>query len=79
MLLGNNLFEAFKEDVSKPVIVVTMYADTFRRQFLDTPGKLLRHAGKLISKVPKKTFERLQDECVQNMRNEDFPHLKTAF
>ena len=36
MLLGNNLFEAFKEDVSKPVIAVTMYADTFLRQFLDT-------------------------------------------
>ncbi len=60
MLLGNNLFEAFKEDVSKPVIAVTMYADTFRRQFLDTAGKLLRHAGKLILKIPKTTFERLQ-------------------
>ena len=31
MLVGNNLFEVFKEDVSKPVIAVTMYADTFRR------------------------------------------------
>jgi hypothetical protein len=60
MLLGKNLFEAFKEDVSKPVIAVTMYADTFRRQFLDTAGKLLRHAGKLILKVPKTTFEHLQ-------------------
>ena len=60
MLLGNNLFEAFKEDVSKPVIAVTMYADTFRRQFLDTAGKLVRHAGKLILKIPKTTFERLQ-------------------
>ena len=60
MLVGNNLFEAFKEDVSKPVIAVTVYADTFRRQFLDTADKLLRHSGKLILKVPKTTFERLQ-------------------
>ncbi len=60
MLVGNNFFEAFKEDVSKPVIAVTIYADTFQRQFLDTAGKLLRHAGKLILKIPKTTFERLQ-------------------
>ncbi len=60
MLVGNNLFEAFKEDVSEPVISISVYADTFRRQFLDTAGKLLRHAGKLILKVPKTTFERLQ-------------------
>ena len=52
MLLGNNLFEAFKEDVTAPVIPITVYADTFRRQFLDTAGKLARHAGKLIMKVP---------------------------
>ena len=31
MLLGNNLFEAFKEDVTAPVIPVTVYADTLRR------------------------------------------------
>jgi len=60
MLLGNNLFEAFKEDVSAPVITVTVYADTFWRQFLDTAGKLTRHAGKLIMKVPKASFERLR-------------------
>lgn len=60
LLLGNNLFEAFKEDVCAPVIPVVVYAVTFRRLFLDTAGKLIRHAGKLILKVPKTTFERLQ-------------------
>ena len=60
MLLGNNLFEAFKEDVTAPVIPVTVYDDTFRSQFLDMAGKFIRHAGKLIMKVPKTTFERLQ-------------------
>ena len=45
MLLGNNLFEAFKEDVTAPVIPVTVYADTFRRQFIDMAGKFIRHAG----------------------------------
>lgn len=60
MLVGNNLFEAFKEDVSEPVFSISVYADTFRRQFLDTAGRLVRHARKLILKLPKTSLERLQ-------------------
>ena len=59
MVLANNLFEAFKEDVTESVIPVSVYADTFRRQFIDTAGKLVRHAGKLVMKVPKVDFDRL--------------------
>ena len=60
MLLGNNLFEAFKEDVTDAVISVSVYADTFRRQFVDTAAKIVRHAGKLIMKVPEADFVRLK-------------------
>ena len=60
MCVSHNLFEAFKEDVSAPVISVSAYADTFRRQLIDTAGKIVRHAGKMIMKVPRATFERLQ-------------------
>ena len=60
MLLGNNLFESFKEDVTEAVIPVSVYADTFRRQFIKTAGKMVRHAGKLTMKVPRAAFERLQ-------------------
>lgn len=60
MCLSHNLFESFKEDVTAPVIPVTVYADTFRRQFIDTAGKVVRHAGKLMMKVPRAIFERLQ-------------------
>ena len=60
MCVSHNLFEAFKEDVSAPVISVSVYADTIRRQLIDTAGKIVRHAGKLIMKVPRATFERLQ-------------------
>ena len=38
MLLGNNLFEAFKEGVCGLLIAATIYAGTFRRQFLETAG-----------------------------------------
>jgi len=60
MCVSHNLFEAFKEDVSAPVISVSVYADTIRRQLIDTAGKIVRHAGKLIMKVPRATYERLQ-------------------
>jgi len=60
MCVSHNLFEAFKEDVSAPVISVSAYADTFRRQLIDTAGKIVRHAGKLIMKVPRTSFKRLQ-------------------
>jgi hypothetical protein len=60
MLLGNNLFEAFKEDVTEAIIPVSVYADTFRRKFIDTAGKLVFHSGKLVMKVPMVDFVRLQ-------------------
>ncbi len=60
MVLGNNLFEAFKEDVTEAVIPVSVYADTFRRRFIDTAGKLVRHAGKLVLKVSKVDMMRLR-------------------
>lgn len=72
MLMSNNLFETFKEDVAKLVMMVTIYADTFRRQFLDTAGKLVRHSGKVVLKVPRASFNRLQmgvlfERCQQGL------------
>jgi hypothetical protein len=62
MVLGNNLFEAFKEDVTEAVIPVSVYADTFRRKFIDTAGRVVSHAHKLVMKVPAVDFVRLQFE-----------------
>ena len=70
MLLGNNLFESFKEDVTEAVIPVSVYADTFRRRFIKTAGKIVRHAGKLSMKVPRAVFERLQlDRLFERCQN----------
>ncbi|MAE18450.1 hypothetical protein CMK12_05875 [Candidatus Poribacteria bacterium] len=57
--MGNDLFEALKEDVCGLVIEVTAYAGT-RRQFLETAGQLVQHGRQLMLKVAKTTFERLQ-------------------
>lgn len=60
MLLSNNVFESFKIDVSGSVIPITVYADTFRRQFIDTAAKIVRDGKKLIMKVPTACLKRLQ-------------------
>jgi len=57
--VGNDLFEALKEDVCGLVIEVTAYVGT-RRQFLETAGQLVQHGRQLMLKVAKTTFERLQ-------------------
>lgn len=70
MLVGHFLLESFKEDVISPVIPVSAYADTVRRQFIDIAGKIVSHSGKIILKVASACFQRLQlsnllDRCCQ--------------
>lgn len=70
MLVGHFLFESFKEDVISPVIPVSAYADTVRRQFIDIAGKIVSHSGRIILKVAAACFKRLQlsnllDRCSQ--------------
>ena len=51
MLLGNDLFESFKVDVSASVISTSVYADTFRRKFIDTSAKIVRNGNKLMRRL----------------------------
>jgi hypothetical protein len=60
MLLGNNLFDSFKEDVSESVNVVSVYANTFRCQFIDIAGNIVERKGRAILEVPKAIIARLQ-------------------
>jgi hypothetical protein len=76
MVLGNNLFEAFKEDVTEAVIPVSAYADTFRRRFIDTAGKLVRHAGKLVMKVNKVDYARLKFDQLYEKCRVGLPQLE---
>jgi len=70
MLVGHFLFESFKEDVISPVVSISAYADTVRRQFIDIAGKIVSHSGKIILKVASSCFQRLRlpellDRCNQ--------------
>lgn len=59
-LLAFMLFEAFKADVSDPVVPETSYATTFRRRFLDIAGKIVSHAGQSVLKVTQATLDHLR-------------------
>lgn len=59
-LLAFFLFEAFKEDVCAPVIKPTAFATTLRRKVIDVAAKIIRHAGRVILKVPQAAWQHLR-------------------
>lgn len=59
-VLTLSLFESFKADISHDVIPITAYANTFRRQFLDTAGKMVFHAGALVLKVSRRAWKMMR-------------------
>ena len=59
MLLAFFLFETFKEDVTAPVIPLTAYATTVRRQLLDFAGKITMHSRQVVLRVMQATMDRL--------------------
>ena len=70
MLLGFFLFEAFNEDVTRPILPVTVYPTTLRRQVVDLAGKIVSHAGKTILKVTATAMTQLRfkdiwDSCLR--------------
>ena len=60
MVTGFFLFEAFKHDVCQPVVPVTAYATTVRRQLLDVAGKIVRSSGRVTLKVTAAVWDRLK-------------------
>lgn len=59
MLLSFFLYESFKEDVCAPAIDINAYPTTFRRKIVDIAVKIVRHAGKIILKVPEAIWNHL--------------------
>jgi hypothetical protein len=62
MMLSFVLFELFKKRVCAPVIQITAYASSLRRRLIDIAAKIVRHAGRLILKVPRAVYEQLNFE-----------------
>jgi len=64
MLTAFFLYECFKQDVCRGVVPVACYATTLRRRILDIAGKIVRHAGRILLKVTKSTWEHLRMETL---------------
>ena len=56
MIIAFFLHEAFKLDVCSPVVKISAYATTVRRQLIDIAAKVTRHSGMIILKVTRATF-----------------------
>ena len=59
MIIAFFLYEAFKLDVCSPVVKVSAYATTVRRQVIDIAAKVVRHSGKITLKVTRAAFQAL--------------------
>jgi hypothetical protein len=59
MLLAFFLFEAFKEDVSTPVVPVSAFPTTLRRRLVDVAAKVVSHSGRMVLKLTKPNLESL--------------------
>jgi len=59
-LIAFALFEAFKADVTDPIVAITAYPTTLRRALVDVAGKIVSHGGRVVMKVTGAVLERLQ-------------------
>ena len=69
ILLAFNLMEAFKRDVTKESICPDVYPATFRRMFLDIAGKIVATGRRVILKVPRAVWERLDLQKIWERAN----------
>lgn len=60
MLIAFNLFELFKQGCDQLLETSAMYPPTYRRNFIDIAGKIVRHAGKTILKTTVSHYSRLE-------------------
>ncbi len=72
MLVSFNLFEAFKENVSKDIIPKVCYATTFRRKIIDIAAKIAHTGGKIIFRVTEDTQKALNVTMFWDLCNKPF-------
>jgi hypothetical protein len=69
MILAFNLMEAFKRDVTKESISPDVYPTAFRRTFLDIAGKIVATGHRVILKVTRAVWERLNLQKIWDQAN----------
>lgn len=59
MLIALNAYEAFKRDVCEGIVPARIYPTTFRRRVIDVAGKVVRTGRRVILKVARAAWDRL--------------------
>jgi len=59
MVIAYNLFEAFTVEVASGIIDINSYAMTVRRRFIDKSREIICKSGKIILKVSRFIYDRL--------------------
>lgn len=57
LVISHFIFETYKRDVTKDVIAVTSYPNTFRRKVIDFAAKITSGSGYVILNVPRTIYE----------------------
>ena len=68
LVISHFIFETYKRDVTKDVIAVTSYPNTFRRKVIDFAAKITSGSGYVILNIPRTiyetfNFENLWEKC----------------
>ncbi len=77
LMISHFLYEAYKSDVTEPLIPSSCYPTTFRRTMIDFAVKIVSRGSRYILKVSKVIFETLNIQEIWNRTNAP-PHLLFA-
>ena len=76
LVISHFIFETYKRDVTKDVIAVTSYPNTFRRKIIDFAAKITSGSGYVILNVPRVIYETFNiDKLWKNVNHLQYSNL----
>ena len=64
MTIAFSVMRNFQRNISTDVLYFNSQPNSFRRQFIDIPGKIIFHSGQKILKIAKAYFDKLKLEMI---------------
>jgi len=64
MTIAFSVMRNFQRNISTDILYSNSQPNSFRRQFIDIPGKIISHSGQKILKIAKAYFEKLKLEII---------------
>ncbi len=60
LVISHFIFETYKRDITKDVLSISSYPNTFRRNLIDFAGKITSGSGYIFLNVPRTIFEKFK-------------------